>query len=240
MSFFVLVHGAFHGGWCWEEVAKVLTAQGHTVHAPTLAGCAERATEPHAAISLKKHIDDVVELIESRDLHGIVLVGHSLGGMVVTAVADRCRDRIGHLVYLDAFVPRSGEAARDLIPQPMQHAALKAAHDHGAGVTLPVIFPPSKFVRDEGQAAADFMARLTPQPFLTFAEPVYLPSPPVDRRTYIYCSGIPFGLFDGFADAARNDASWAYHDLPTAHDAMIEDPDGLASILLHAALDPVR
>jgi pimeloyl-ACP methyl ester carboxylesterase len=232
MTDFVLVHGAFHGGWCWEQLGKLLVAAGHRVHAPTLAGCAERADEPHAAISLKTHIDEVVALIEGHDLDDVVLVGHSLGGMVITAVADRCRDRIARLVYLDAFVPRSGEAARDLTPPAMQNATLQAVHVHGGGVSLPVVFPSSKFVRSQGQAVTDFMARLTPQPFLTFAEPVYLANPPVEHRTYIYCSGVPFGLFDGYAEAARNDPSWAFHDLPTAHDAMIEDPGAVAAILL--------
>lgn len=235
MTDYVLVHGAFHGGWCWEPLARRLTAAGHRVHAPTLSGCGDRASEPHAEISLKTHVDAIVALIEEGDLADLVLVGHSLGGMVVTAAADRVRDRVSRLVYLDAFVPQSGQAARDLIPTPMHSAALQAVHLHGGRVSLPVIFPAAKFIRASGQAAADFMARLTPHPFLTFAEPVYLQQPAVAHRSFIYCSGVPFGLFDGYAAAARDDPAWHFHDLPTAHDAMIEAPDALAAILLQPA-----
>ncbi len=232
MTDFVLVHGAFHGGWCWEAVAALLTSQGHRVHAPTLAGCGERSSEPHATITLRTHVDAVVDLIEAGDLQEIVLVGHSLGGMVVTAAADRVRDRISRLVYLDAFVPESGQAARDLIPPAMHSAALSAVHLHGGGVSLPVIFPAAKFVRFTGAAATEFLGRLTPHPFMTFAEPIYLQHAPVVRRTYVYCSAVPFGLFDEYAAQARTDPSWTFHDMPTSHDAMIEAPEELALILL--------
>lgn len=232
MTDFVLIHGAFHGGWCWEAVAALLTAEGHRVYAPTLAGCGERSSEPHGVITLRTHIDGIVHLIETANLHDVVLVGHSLGGMAVTAVADRVRDRIAALVYLDAFVPVSGQAARDLIPDAMHSAALAAAHLEGGGVSLPVIFPAAKFVRFGEDAATDFLARLTPQPFMTFAEPIFLQHAPVAQRTYIYCSAVPFGLFDGYAAAAQADPTWTFYDMPTAHDAMIEAPEALASILI--------
>lgn len=241
MTDFVLVHGAFHGGWCWEAVAALLTAKGHRVYAPTLAGCAERSSESHGVITLRTHVDAIVDIIEADDLHDVVLVGHSLGGMVVTAVADRVLDRISSLVYIDAFVPESGQAARDLIPAAMHSAALSAVHLKGGGVSLPVIFPAAKFVQFAEDAANDFLSRLTSQPFMTFSEPIYLQHAPVARRTYVYCSAVPFGLFDGYAAAAQADPSWTFHDLPTAHDAMIEAPEALTSILTaarnHVAID---
>lgn len=228
MTALVLVHGAFHGGWCWDAVAARLRAAGHQVYAPTLDGLAERASSPAAHVSLYDHIAEVVRLIEGEDLRDIVLVGHSLGGMVVTGVADMCRDRIAHLVYLDAFVPTSGQAARDFVPDAMYAAALAAVHTLGAGRVLPVIFPATKFVDYTGEAAAAFMAQLTPQPFLTFVEPVFLRHPPVARRTFIYCSKPAFGLFDAFAEQARTSSDWSFVDLPTAHDAMILEPDLVA------------
>lgn len=232
MTAFVLVHGAFHGGWCWDAVAQRLCAAGHVVYAPTLDGLADRAAAAAGTITLSDHIGQVARLIEEQDLRDVVLVGHSLGGMVVTGVADRCRERIAHLVYLDAFVPLSGQSARDFIPPPMYEAALRAVHELGGGTVLPVIFPVAKFVDFTGDAADAFMGRLTPQPFLTFVEPVYLRHPPVARRTFIYCSKVPFGLFDGFADIARNDDRWVFVDLPTSHDAMILEPDALAALLI--------
>ena len=232
MTAFVLVHGAFHGGWCWDDVVARLEAAGHTAHAPTLFGLAERADTAGRTVSLRDHVEEVVTLIEQADLRDVVLVGHSLGGMVVTAVADRCRDRIARLVYLGAFVPVSGQSARDFIPEAMYAGALQAVHLLGGGTFLPVIFPVAKFVDYEGAAAAQFMARLTSQPFLTFVEPVFLRHPPVARRTFIYCSKVPFGLFDDFAKGARSAEGWTYVDLPTSHDAMILEPEAVTHHLM--------
>ena len=107
---FVLVHGAWHGGWCWADVAGVLQAAGHRVFAPSLTGLADRAHLFGAQVTLATHVEDVVRLIEFERLDGCVLVGHSYAGNVITGVADRLRDRIRHYVYLDAVVP--DDAAR--------------------------------------------------------------------------------------------------------------------------------
>lgn len=230
MTDFLLVHGAFHGGWCWDGLAALLRADGHRVLAPTLIGLADRPAGDRT-ICLSDHVTELGALIEAEDLRDLVLVGHSLGGMAVTAVADRCRPRIATLVYLDAFVPKSGEAARDFIPRPMYEAALQAVHRLGGSRLLPPIFPPEKFIGHGRPDLEPLLARLTPQPFLTFLEPVFLTNPPVARRAFLYCSGVPFGLFDGFAAEARDAPDWAYFDLPTAHDAMLLCPGQVAEIL---------
>ena len=110
MATFVLVHGAWHGGWCWQKVIPFLEAAGHEVYAPTLTGLAERASELSPDVGLDTHIQDVVGLLEEKNLHGVILVGHSYGGMVITGVVDQVPERIAHLVYLDTFVPRDGES----------------------------------------------------------------------------------------------------------------------------------
>ena len=99
---FVLVHGAFHGGWCWRPVADILRAAGHTVFTPTLTGLGERLHLLTPEVNLSTHIQDVVSVLEWENLRDVVLVGHSYGGAVVTGVADRVADRIGSIVYLDA------------------------------------------------------------------------------------------------------------------------------------------
>lgn len=106
---FVIVHGAWGGGWAFKKVQQLLNADGHTVYRPTLTGQGERVHLASPEVGLETHIIDVVNTILYEDLHDIVLVGHSYGGMVVTGVADRIPDRIGHIIYLDACLPENGE-----------------------------------------------------------------------------------------------------------------------------------
>ncbi len=116
MATFVLVHGAWHGSWCWQRVRAALQAKGHSVFTPTLTGVAERAHLLHPGVNLQTHTLDVVNLIRWEELSDIVLCGHSYGGMVVTGVADQLPDRIRSLVYLDAFVPEHGQRLADFAP----------------------------------------------------------------------------------------------------------------------------
>jgi len=114
-STYVLVHGAWHGGWCWKKVAPALRAAGHEVYTPTLTGLGERAHLANPAIDLAMHIADVVNLLEAEELDKVVLVGHSYGGMVVTGVADRAASRLRRVVYLDAFLPENGKCLLDYL-----------------------------------------------------------------------------------------------------------------------------
>src|SRR6266550_3724430 len=109
VAVFVLVHGSFHGGWCWQRVVPVLRAAGHGVYTPTLTGLGERVHLASPDVGLSTHIEDIVNFILWENLHDIVLVGHSYGGMVVTGVADRIPGRIKHLVYVDALLAENGE-----------------------------------------------------------------------------------------------------------------------------------
>jgi pimeloyl-ACP methyl ester carboxylesterase len=110
---YVLVHGAYHGGWCWRDVADILRAQGHAVFTPTLSGLGERAHQLALGPGLDAMIEDVVQVIECEELRDVVLVGHSFSGLVISGVADRIKDRIRHLVYLDALVLPGGTAVLD-------------------------------------------------------------------------------------------------------------------------------
>src|ERR1700726_1499816 len=108
MATFVLVHGAWHGGWCWQKLIPFLEEASHEVYAPTLTGLAERASELSPDVGLDTHIQDIVGLLEEKNLHGVILVGHSYGGMVITGVVERGPGRIGPPGYLGIFVPRGG------------------------------------------------------------------------------------------------------------------------------------
>ena len=113
MATLVLVHG----GWCWQKVIPLLEAASHAVYAPTLTGLAERASELSPEVGLETHIQDIVGLLQDKDLPGVILVGHSYGGMVITGVVDAVPERIAHLIYLDTFVPHDGEAMEDISPR---------------------------------------------------------------------------------------------------------------------------
>src|SRR5215471_6829881 len=116
MATFVLVHGAWFGGWCWQQIIPFLKEASHEAYAPTLTGLAERASELSPEVGLETHIQDIVGLLEEKNLHGVILVGHSYSAMVITGVVDQVPERIAHLVYLDTFVPRDGESLADSSP----------------------------------------------------------------------------------------------------------------------------
>ena len=137
---FVLVHGAWHGGWCWAKLARLLRDAGHEVYTPTLTGLGERAHLARPEVDLETHIQDVVAVLEAEELRQVTLVGHSYGGMVISGVAARTSGRIGHLVYLDAFVPEAGKSLLDYVGE--RAAAMReAAAAHGEGWKLPSLAP---------------------------------------------------------------------------------------------------
>ncbi len=133
MATFVLVHGAWHGSWCWKRVRKTLQADGHEVFTPTLTGVAERSHLISPQVSLDTHIADVVNLIRWEELDDVVLCGHSYGGCVITGAADRVADRIKALVYLDAFIIGDGQALHDVLPPEVRDAQLEGAAERGHG-----------------------------------------------------------------------------------------------------------
>jgi pimeloyl-ACP methyl ester carboxylesterase len=123
MATFVLVHGSYQGGWIWKPVATRLRAAGHEVYAPTLDGCAERASQVRAGIDTESQADEVAQLLFYEDLHDVVLVGTSSGGMVVCRVAELIPDRIGRLVFVDALALLNGETIRDIVTRSTAQAS---------------------------------------------------------------------------------------------------------------------
>ena len=152
MATFVLVHPAWHGGWCWRKVTPLVRAQGHEVHAPTLTGLGERAHLADPDISLATHIEDVVNVLEFEDLRRVILVGNSSGGMVITGVADRVPERLAQVVYLDAFVPEDGQSLVDLLSADHRQAMEALVKAEGQGWMLPRFapLPPEKSCATSG------------------------------------------------------------------------------------------
>jgi pimeloyl-ACP methyl ester carboxylesterase len=233
MATFVLVHGAWHGGWCYTRVARLLRSAGHEVYTPTHTGVGERSHLADQNITLSTHIRDVVNVIEYENLSDIILCGHSYGGMVITGVAAQVGDRIRTLVYLDAFLPEDGQSLFDLIAQSEperipQFLSLAAAN----GGKLPPI-PAAAFNVNPNDA--EWVDKTCcPQSLATFVEGVRLTGKEkaVRNRTYILATGYGMQVFPPFYERVKKDSKWRAHTVPCGHDVMLDQPEALAKLLL--------
>jgi pimeloyl-ACP methyl ester carboxylesterase len=241
---YVLVHAAWHGGWCWSRVAPLLRARGHEVFAPTLTGLGERAHLISRQIGLDTHVEDVVNALTYEGLTGAVLVGHSSSGAVIGAVAERVPERLRHLVYLDAFMPDDGQCLLDLMAPERRRAIERRVEEEGDGWRLPSLAPGpwDGLLRDAWGIAEEadrrwMLARLRPMPFRIFKDPVYRSSEAARRlpRTFIRCLRWPNPAFDRHAATARSGAGWRYQELDASHEPFITHPRELADLLLKAA-----
>ena len=219
---FVLVHGGWHGGWCWRRVADRLTAKGRYVVAPTLTGVGERSHQASDSITLSTHIDDVVNEIKWKDLDAVVLVGHSYGGMVITGVAERMRERIAAIVYLDAFVPQDGQSFAML--------RSSGAAPYPEGFVPPI---PAATYRVNAKDAAWVDSKMTPHPVKCFTETLrvsgsYLTIP---QKVYIRAREFPSAALDQMFEKCRADRVWRAIEMKCGHDVMIDQPTELAAIL---------
>jgi len=231
---FLLVHGAWHGGWCWRRVVPLLRRAGLEVWTPSLTGLGDRAHLSRPDIDLNTHIQDILMLIDMEDLHDIILVGHSYAGMVITGVADRAPSKIRRLVYLDAFLPENGKAQIDYIPPPRAAPMRKEGEETGMVDPLPL----GLFGVTKPEDVAWASRHIVKQPYQTMTQPIHLTNEPATRRlpkTYVYCSSPATGSFDQFAAKLRKDPAWQFFEMKTGHDSMIIDPESLAKVLLQLA-----
>lgn len=228
---YVLVHGAWHGGWCWRDVANRLRAAGHQVHTPTLTGLGERSHLNSGAVTLDTFIQDIVNVLRWEDLHDVTLVGHSFAGLVISAVADRMPERLARLIYLDAFIMPPGTSVFETLPAGMVAKMERKAAEVGG---LPPPPPHALGLDDEGDARR-VQSRLTPHPIGTYRETFSLRHPLGNGipATYIRCTQPPFAAVEQAFDWARkNTSGWRWRELASSHDAMISDPDAVADILM--------
>ena len=230
---FVLVHGAWHGGWCWQRVADRLRHNGHVVFTPTLTGLGERSHLLRAGIDLTTHVTDVVNVMKWEELSDVVLCGHSYGGMVISGVADQMAAAIRSIVFLDAFVPKNGEAVQDLTSA----AVVEIAH---AAMARGEITMPPRPAEAFGVNAADraWVDRLcVGQPIGTFTQKLALTGARdrIARKSYIRAASYPNPGFDRALATARSDPSWRTYEVSCGHDVMVDAPDRLTEILLEAA-----
>ncbi|HEX4002715.1 MAG TPA: alpha/beta fold hydrolase [Candidatus Acidoferrales bacterium] len=234
MSTYVLVHGAWHGSWCWKRVRKALQAQGHEVFTPTLTGVGERSHLLSPQVNLETHINDVVSLIRWEELSDVVLCGHSYGGVVVSGVADRMPRQIRALIYLDAFVLEDGRSLLDELPPDQKNIQLEGARLQGEGWRVPPIPAAAFAVNAKDAAWAD--QQCTMHPLACFQQPLRLTEKngAVKDVTYILATGYADSPFLPSHERAKQ-RGWKTLSLACGHDVMLDMPDELTTILLNAA-----
>lgn len=222
---FVLVHGAWCGGWVWRETARVLRAAGHDVFTPTLTGLGERAHLGNPDVDLDTHVQDIVGVLTYENLKDVILVGHSYSGMVITGVAERAPERLKHLIYLDALVPEDGKSRIDFMEAGVVEHFKEIMRSHGETwrVPTPAGYP-----------------RLTPHPLKTFTQPIRVANPAAAAlpHTFIRCTGESDPLVvTSIAEAAgrARKKGWRYVELPANHMPMDTMPRDLAVLLLDLA-----
>jgi pimeloyl-ACP methyl ester carboxylesterase len=234
----LLVHGGWHGGWVWERLAPLLAAQGHRVQAPTLAGLGARAGEFTADIGLRTHVDEILRIVRGPGPARWVLVGHSYGGSVITAVADRAPERVGMLVYLDAPIPADGVPDWEGFPSERRQAMLAGARTlDGLRVPPP---DPSIWGLEPGTAAhRELRERLTPHPIRTMTDVPRLAGHwrRVERKCHLLAAGPPPSRFRALHDSLSAEPGWRTSTVPGGHEMMWTHPRELAAALL-ACLSP--
>ena len=245
LATFVLVHGAWHGGWCWSKLAPLLRESGATVYTPTLSGLGERA---HLAevldparldLDLDLHIRDIAQVLSYESLKDVILVGHAYAGMVITGVAEVCPERLSRLVYINGVVPVDGESMADqLVPVrgPEFAAWVQGCIDRGEGCLPPPASPEEVGRRWGIPDAADrqwMFSKVTPQPAAAMAGRVQIGNPEALSIPRSFIAGEEAG-FQPVAERVRA-AGWDTHHLDSGHDPMVSHPRELADILLRIA-----
>ncbi|MGW2325524.1 alpha/beta fold hydrolase [Streptomyces sp. NPDC001700] len=241
MSTYLLVHGAWHSGECWERVVPLLTSAGHRALAPSLTGHGDRAHLLSPDVGLDTHADDIVRLITDEDLTDVILVGHSYAGLVISAAANRIPDRIAHLVYLDAMVPQDGESAADVMPitQDLIDRALRSESGWRVPPLPEMPRPTGLFGVTDPADAAWLRTTLSDQSVRCLQQPVRLDNPALNAilRTHIHCVvGEPKGWPRRPVPPTQpNGTPSQVWQLPTGHDCMITTPTDLTELLLKLA-----
>jgi pimeloyl-ACP methyl ester carboxylesterase len=235
MATFVLVHGAWRGGWIWKRVRKELATRGQRdVFTPTLTGCGDRSHLLAPTNDLELHIADVMNLIRWEELDDVVLCGHSYAGCVVTGVADRLPERVSSLIYLDAFVPEDGQSLHDTLPPEQRAAQIEGARVNGEGWKAAPI--PVEFFNGVLEDRAWVTAQGTDQSLATFAQRLELRGGIRKIRDvrYVLATDFPGSPFPQFYEKARA-RGWRTYTAACGHDVMLAKPKEVADILLDAA-----
>ena len=225
---FLVCHGAWSAGWAWKKMHPLMAAAGHRLVTPTYTGLGERAHLANPSIDLEAHIQDILNVIKYEDLRDIMLVGHSYGGMVATGVADRARDRVSRLIYIDAFVPDHGQSLLDL--NEVARLRMQELAKSGDGWRV----PPNPTPPDTPQADQEWLStRRVDMPIKCFEMPLKLHGGKLMLpRSYIYATRItPADTFGPFARRAKSEPGWDYYEIDASHSPNVTAPEALMALL---------
>jgi pimeloyl-ACP methyl ester carboxylesterase len=230
---FVLVHGAWHGGWCWRRVADLLERKGHKVFTPTLTGLGERSHLMSRDINLDTHIADVVNVFKWEDINDAVLVGHSYGGWVISGAVEQVLSRVGSIVYLDAYMPDNGTRGLDNTSEFSRKGILAAVAKGEVSRPSPTAAMFEVNVKDRDWVDS----KVTPQPVGVALQPIRLTGARdrVATKTYIRAASYPQATFDKYLGVCKADRTWRTFEIPCGHDVMVDMPERLAEVLLEVA-----
>ncbi|MBV9734288.1 MAG: alpha/beta hydrolase [Acidisphaera sp.] len=233
---FVLLHGAWHGGWCFRPVAARLRAAGHLVFTPTQTGLGERRHLLSRDLTIETFIRDLTGVIESEELSDIILVGHSFGGIAVSGAADRMPERIRHLVYLDSLILEDGASPMDRYPPGVAEERRRIARETSDGLSAPVP-DPKEFGVPPGPVADWLRRRMTPHPMSVFESRLRLKNPVGNGlpRTYVACTAPAQARLAPSWAWVHGRPGWTWRELAACHDAIATDPDALTDLLLDCA-----
>ncbi|MEH2514388.1 pimeloyl-ACP methyl ester carboxylesterase [Nitrobacteraceae bacterium AZCC 1564] len=230
---FVLVHGAWHGGWCWRRVSDLLEKQGHKVFAPTLTGLGERSHLLTKDVNVSTHVTDIVNVLKWEDIKDVVLVGHSYGGLVISGVAEQAADKISSIIFLDAFLPENGDSLLEKSSPAFKSAIEAALGRNEVSFKAP---PASAFgVEEKDRAWVD--SKTTPQPIGTYTEKATYTGgrEKIAKKAYIRAEGYKSPTFDANVVKVKGKSDWKLAEMQTGHDAMVTAPDQLVTLLLQFA-----
>ena len=231
---FVLIHGAYHGGWCWRRLADLLEQQGHKVYAPSLTGNGDRSHLLSLDVNLDTQIADIANLVTWENLTDICLVAHSLGGWPASGALETIHDRVASIVWLDAFKPADGQRGIDFISDHSRKAMVDAVARGEAGRKP----PPAKLFSTSEKDYAWIDSKLTPQPNGPALQPIRLTGKreTIVKKTYIRAPRYPQPTFDEALAECQADKTWqTLVNETTGHDVMIDQPEWLTDVLLRVS-----
>ncbi|RAH98212.1 alpha/beta hydrolase [Acuticoccus sediminis] len=235
MKTWLLIHGAWHGSWCWDQVRLRLEHVGDRVITPTLRGLGERADQMSRTITLQAWVDEVAHLMTSHAMTDTIVVGHSFAGSVVSGLAEAVPERIQRLIYLDAMLLEGGETVFSSIDADIVATRRERSMASSGGLSMPAPEPEGLGIRDPREAEY-VKRRLTPHPFSTYESPLALEKPPGDGFpcTYVACTDPAYQPLWGSRERAKA-YGWDYREIATGHDLMITDPAGTVDLLVMIA-----
>jgi pimeloyl-ACP methyl ester carboxylesterase len=230
---FVLVHGAWHGGWCWRRVSDLLEKKGHKVFTPTMTGLGACSHLLSKDVNITTHITDIANFIKWENLSDIVLVGHSYGGIMISGVAEQMADKVSSIVFLDAFMPENGDSLAEKAAPFFKDLLAKAQANGDVALKA----PPAKLFGVEGADGAWVESKCTPQPLATYFEKASYTGgrEKIAKKAFIRAKGYASPAFDANLANCKANSAWKTHEMATGHDAMVTQPQELTDILIQVA-----